>query len=160
MGLSAAKKNDERFEVDNASSAAAKYLKTQDRVFSKKTTLAENLSTSPVSDPDERKKFAVAAFKAGEGRIAEAQKLAKDDGKDPTLWEDVKKYLEAAGATPNKSNEIQAYVDKVLEYDAEFSKKSKADKTVKSGKPRKVRKLPSGGHWITIDGRHIFIEDK
>lgn len=72
----------------------------------------------------------------------------------------VKEYLESAGATPAKSKEVQEYVDKVLKFDAEFSEKSKADKTVKSGKPRKIKKLPEGGHWITLDGKHIFIEDK
>lgn len=160
MGLTTSEKNDQRFDVDNASAASAKYLKMQDKAFSKKTNLAENLSTSPIDDPAERKKFAIAAFNAGEGRIAKAQKLAKDDGNDPAQWEDVKKYLEDAGATSNKSKEIQDYVEKVLEYEAEFSKKSKSDKTVKSGNPRKVKKLPSGGHWITLHGRHIFIEDK
>jgi membrane-bound lytic murein transglycosylase MltF len=160
MGLSATKKNDERFDVDNASAAAAKYLKTQEKAFSKKTTLVGKLLTNPVSDPDERKNFSIAAFNAGEGRIAKAQKLAKEDGKDPALWKDVRKYLEAAGASSIKSKEIQEYVDKVLAYDAEFSKKSKADKSEKSGNPRKVKTPPSGGHWITLDGRHIFIEDK
>ncbi len=160
MGLTVSEKNDERFDVDNASAASAKYLKMQDKAFSKKTTLSETLSTSPIEAPVERKKFAIAAFNAGEGRIAKAQKLAKEDGKDPAIWNDVKEYLETAGATSDKSKEIQEYVDKVLEYDAEFSKKSKADKMVKSGKPRKIRKLPVGGHWITLDGNHIFIEDK
>jgi membrane-bound lytic murein transglycosylase MltF len=160
MGLATSGKNDERFDVDNASAAAAKYLKMQDSAFSKKTVLSKNLSTSPVKDSAERKKFAVAAFNAGEGRIAKAQQLAKEDGKNPASWNDVKTYLESAGATADKSKEIQEYVDKVLKYDAEFSKKSKADKTVKSGEPRKIKKLPVGGHWITLHGKHIFIEDK
>jgi membrane-bound lytic murein transglycosylase MltF len=160
MGLTIGKKNDERFDVDNASAAAAKYLKMQDSAFSKKTVLSEKLSTSPVKDSAERKKLAVAAFNAGEGRIAKAQQLAKEDGKNPASWDDVKKYLESAGATANKSKEIQEYVDNVLKYDAEFSKKSRADKTVKSGEPRAVKKLPTGGHWITLEGKHIFIEDK
>jgi membrane-bound lytic murein transglycosylase MltF len=160
MGLATGGKNDERFDVDNASAAAAKYLKMQDNAFSKKTILSKNLSTSSIEDSAERKKFAVAAYNAGEGRIAKAQQLAKEDGKDPALREDVKKYLESAGATADKSKEIQEYVDKVLKYDAEFSKKSNADKTVKSGEPRKVKELPTGGHWITLHGKHIFIEEK
>ena len=160
MGLTVSEKNDERFDVDKASAASAKYLKIHDKKFSEQTTLAGKLSTSPVEDVVEREKFVVAAFNAGEGRIAKAQTLAKQDGKNPAIWDDVKEYLESAGATPDKSKEIQEYVDKVLEYDAEFSKKSKADKTVKSGEPRKVKRLPEGGHWITLDGKHIFIEDK
>lgn len=160
MGLTVGEKNDERFDADNASAASAKYLKMHDRAFTKKTTLAGNLSTTPVEDSSERKKFAIAAFNAGEGRIAKAQKLAKESGKNPAKWDDIKEYLESAGATPAKSKEVQEYVDNVLKYDAEFSEKSKADKTVKSGTPRKIKKLPEGGHWITLDGKHIFIEDK
>jgi len=160
MGLTVSEKNDERFDIDKASAASAKYLKIHDDKFSKKTALYGKLSTRPVRDSAERKKFVVAAFNAGEGRIAKAQQLAQEDGKDPALWDDVKEYLESAGATADKSKETQEYVDKILEYDAEFSKKSKADKKVKLGEPRKVKKLPVGGHWITLDGRHIFIEDK
>ncbi len=160
MGLTVSEKNDERFDVDKASAASAKYLKIQDRIFSKKTNLSKKLSSSPVKDSTERKKFAVAAFNAGEGRVAKAQQLAKKGGKNPASWNDVKEYLESAGATADKSKETQEYVDNVLEHDVEFSKKSKADKTVKSGEPRKVKKLPVGGHWITLHGKHIFIEDK
>jgi membrane-bound lytic murein transglycosylase MltF len=109
MGLTVSEKNDERFDVDKASAASAKYLKIQDRTFSKKTILSKNLSTSPVKDSVERKKFAVAAFNAGEGRIAKAQQLAQEEGKNPALWNDVKEYLESAGATADKSKEIQEY---------------------------------------------------
>lgn len=160
LGLTVSEKNDERFDVDNASAASAKYLKMLDRYFIKKTTLSKGTSTIPVENTVERKKIAIAAFNAGEGRIAKAQKLAKENGQDPTKWNDVKSYLEAAGATPKQSKEAQEYVDKVLRYEAEFAEKSKADITVKSGKPRKVKKLPEGGHWITLGGKHIFIEDK
>ena len=86
--------------------------------------------------------------------------MKKKVNKTPAIWGDVKKYLESAGATPAKSKEIQEYVDKVVAYEAEFSKKSGADKTVKSGKPRIVKELPVGGHWITLGGKHIFIEVK
>ncbi len=160
MGLKVTVKNDERFDVDNASAASAKYLKMQDRAFSKKTLLSKDISTIPVDDPFERKNFAIAAFNAGEGRIAQAQKLAKDDGKNPAKWDNVKKFLKSAGATDGKVNEVQEYVDNVLKYEIEFTKKSEADNTVKLGRPREVKKLPKGGHWITLDGRPIFIEDK
>ncbi len=160
MGLTVTAKNDERFDVDNASAASAKYLKIHDRNFGKKTIFTKNISSIPVEDPVERKKFAIAAFNAGEGRIGRAQRFAKEAGKDPTKWNDVKEYLKSAGAPDSKVKETQEYVDKVLEHEVEFSNKSKADKTVKTGRPRKVKKLPPGGHWITLEGRHIFIEDK
>lgn len=160
MGLSVGEKNDDRFNVDNASAASAKYLKQQDKFFSERTKISENISTTAIGNSTERKKFVIAAFNAGEGRIAKAQKLTKEVGKNPTKWDDVKEYLKPAGATSSKSKEIQEYVDKVLEYELIFSKKSKADKTVKLGQPRKVKQLPDGGHWITLHGKHIFIEDK
>jgi hypothetical protein len=104
MGLTVSNKNDERFDIDNSSAAAAKYLKTQDANFSKKTTLV-------------------------------------------------------AGATSEKTKEISDYVDSVLKYESEFAEKSNADKKAKSGRPKKVRRLPTGGHRITLNGNHIFIED-
>jgi membrane-bound lytic murein transglycosylase MltF len=160
MGLTVGEKNDGRFEISNASAAAAKYLKLQDRIFEEETNITKGLSTVPIKDASERKKFSIAAYNAGEGRIAKAQALAKGEGKDPKKWDDVKEFLGAAGATPAKTKEIQQYVETVLLYDAEFSDKSKADKTLKSGKQRTIKKLPKGGHWVTIHGRHIFIEDK
>lgn len=159
MGLTVTPKNDERFDVDNASAAAAKYLKTQDAIFSKKTVLDKDLATSAVKNSSERKRFVIAAYNAGEGRIAKAQELANESGKNPAKWNDVKEYLESAGASPEKVREIIDYVDKIFEYESEFSKKSKADKKAKSGRPIKVKKLPAGGHWITLRGNHIFIQD-
>ena len=160
LGLTVTTRNDERFDADNAAAASAKYLKIHDRTFRKKTILSGTLSTTPMEDPNERKKFSLAAFNAGEGRIAKAQILAKQHGKDPTKWDDVKEYLTAAGASVTKSREIQRYVEKILEYELEFSEKSKADKAIKLGRPRKIKRLPKGGHWITLDGKHIFIEEK
>lgn len=159
MGLTVNSDNDERFDVDNASAAAAKYLKTQDANFSKATVLNKGLTTSAVKNSSERKKFVFAAYNAGEGRIARAQELANENGENAAKWNDVKKYLESAGASPEKAKEIIDYVDKILKYESEFSKKSKADKHAKSGRPKKVKKLPVGGHWITLHGNHIFIED-
>ena len=44
-GLSVSKKNDQRFDIDYASSAAARYLKDLDSMFSQKTRLSEGLDT-------------------------------------------------------------------------------------------------------------------
>ncbi|MBN1115443.1 MAG: hypothetical protein JXA66_08885 [Oligoflexia bacterium] len=68
-----------------------------------------------------------------------------------------KKYLEGAGASKKKSTEVIKYVENVLAYSKEFSKKSKADKKLKLKKPAKTGEIPKGGHWITKDGRHILI---
>ena len=64
-GLGVSKQNDQRFDIDRASSAAARYLKDLD----------------------------LGAFNAGEGRVAVAQRLAEKAGKDPQSWSDVAEYL-------------------------------------------------------------------
>jgi Ni/Co efflux regulator RcnB len=56
--------------------------------------------------------------------------------------------------------ETREYVEKVGNYEAEFQKKSKSDREAKNDKPKKMKNPPKGGHWITLDGQHIFIEDK
>ncbi len=129
------------------------------RPFKKKTTLTDDTETTPVKDPDERKKFDIAAYNAGDARIAKAQELAREAGDDPTKWDDVKKHLEDAGATNDKANEIRQYVDKVSSYEKEFREKSKADADAKFKKGKPIEHYPSGGHWVTIDGRHILIKD-
>lgn len=158
MGLTVSPKNDQRFDVDDSFAAAAKYLKTLDRSFSKKTSLGRGVKTTPVKSPSERKKFTIAAYNAGEGRIARAQKAAKHAGKNPQKWSDVEQFLEEAGASKKKAKEIRDYVEKVQKYEKEFSKKSKANKKAKFKKPKKIKSSPESGHWITLDGRHIFIE--
>lgn len=160
MGLTTGNTNDQRFDIDDASAAAAKYIKTLDDSFGKSTRLSKGLKTTAIQEPRERKKFAIASYNAGEGRIAKAQQKAKASGKDPCKWDDEKQYLKAAGATVEKTKEIQDYVEKVLKYEEEFAKKSKSDKSAKMGKAKQIKKLPEGGHWITLHGKHIFVEDK
>lgn len=89
------------------------------------------MKSIPITSSRERRKFDIAAFNGGEGRIAKAQAQAKKDGRNPKKWDDVKNYLKAAGANPAKVKEIQNYVDLVLEYLKEFLEKSKADRNIK-----------------------------
>jgi soluble lytic murein transglycosylase-like protein len=69
------------------------YLRYLDGVFTRRAQLARGLATVPVADTGERKLFAVAAFNAGEGRVARAQALAAAHGGDPTRFADVRPYL-------------------------------------------------------------------
>jgi hypothetical protein len=61
--------------------------------------------------------------------------------------------------TVNTLEETRAYVEMVPLYEAEFSKKSPAKKTLKEKGVRKGRYLCTEGHWVTIDDRPVFICD-
>jgi len=158
-GLVVSKKNDQRFDIDYASIAAARYLKDLDRIFGKRSVLSEGRTTSPVRDVLERKKFVLAAYNDGEGQIARAQYLAQEAGKDPANWNDVQQFLEQAGNTSAKAGETRQYVDGVPKNETEFADKSLADKKAKDKKIGKSKGLCVNGHWITKDHHHIFICD-
>lgn len=147
-GLIVSKQNDQRFDIDHASSAAARYLKDLNTMFGKRTTLGEGLRTIPVKSVTERKKFVLGAFNAGEGRIAGAQRLAEKTGRNPQVWSDVTKYL---------PKETQDYVEAVPLYEVEFSQKSPANKRMKEKGVRKGEYRCTEGHWVTIDDRPVFI---
>ena len=149
-GLHISKKNDQRFDIDYASSAAARYLKDLDTFFSKTTTLIKGSTTVAVNDPLERKKFVLGAFNAGQRRLASAQHLAEKAGENPRLWSDVEKYL---------TDETRHYIPKVLSYEDEFAVKSPLNKTVKQKATRGRKYRCTEGHWRTIDGRSVFICD-
>lgn len=155
-GLTVSKDNDQRFDIDYASSAAARYLKDLNTFFGKKTNLGIGFDTVAVHDISERKKFVLAAYNAGEGRIARAQRLAEKAGKNPELWADVAEFLKAAGADADKVIETRGYVEKVPSYEAEFAIKSPADKEMKHKEPKKEYRCTEG-HWRTIDDRKVFI---
>jgi len=158
-GLTVTKDNDQRFDIDYASDAAARYLKDLYRFFGNGTSLGVGKVTIPVADPAERKKFALAAYNGGEGRIAGAQRQAWEADNNPSLWETVKEFLEAANATTEKAKEIRNYVPKVMAYEIEFDEKSPADKDATKKEPKKIEFECTDGHWITKDGKKIMICD-
>jgi len=155
MGITVNKSGDQRFDLDESSGAAARYLNVLDHNFRKDSTVFGNLKTTGISNPDERLKFTLGAYNGGAKAIAEAQQRALEDGKNPTKWDEVKNYL----GDSKKAKEIRGYVEKVLKYSKEFSKKSKIIAKRKR-KPKKGSNTPIGWHWITIHGRHILVRDK
>ncbi len=156
-GLIVTKENDQRFDIDYASIAAARYLKDLNTMYGKPTKLAEGRVTIPIESILERKKFVLAAYNLGEGRMAYAQELAQEAGKDATNWDEVQVYLEAAGATKKQAKDGRNYVIDVLKNEDEFALKSNADKKVKNKRPGKTKGSCTKGHWITKDHHHIFI---
>jgi membrane-bound lytic murein transglycosylase MltF len=156
-GLAVSKENDQRFDIDYASIAAARYLKDIDYGFSKETILTAKVQTVPVADPVEREKFDLAAYNAGPTPIAKAQQLAQKAGKSPAIWDDVKTFLKAAGVKADKIIEISDYVSKTLKYQDEFAKKSPADASAKDRKIVKPKIQCTKGRWITKNRHHIFI---
>jgi len=157
QGLITNPKNDQRFDIDEASISAAKQLKALDNYFSKKTNLGSGIFTIAISNKAVREIFTIAAYNIGQGRVAQAQALAKAAGKNPANWKDVQEFLIAAGAKAEQAKEVIEYVKKVLEYKKEFEKKSEANKKLKD-KDLKEGKLDKGGHWVTIDDRPVLIK--
>lgn len=156
-GLSVSKHNDQRFDIDYAASAAARYLKDLNTMFSKKAEDPKGTKSIPVSNAAERYKFVLGAYSGGPGRVAGAQHLAEQAGKNPRFWADVQGFLEAAGSTPFAANETRRYVEQVPLYEAEFAVKSPANKNLKRKVPRTGERLCKDGHWRTIDDRPVFI---
>ncbi len=86
------------------------YLRYLSRVFARRTVLADSgLTTTPIGNPVERWRFAIAAYNAGEGRVAAAQRRAEELGKDPTRFNDVRPFLPPI---------TRRYVDKVIAFGA------------------------------------------
>jgi|GEM_PF-2028070 len=93
------------FNLSQNIQIGVRYMKYLENIFSEKTILSKNLSTIAVKNPSERKQFFIAAYNAGEGRVAMAQKMAKQKGKDPEIFKNIETYLPKA---------TRLYVRKVL----------------------------------------------
>jgi hypothetical protein len=162
QGLITNPKNDQRFDIDEASIGAAKQLKKLDTYFSKKTKLTNNIFTIGISDNATREIFTIASYNIGQCRIAKAQALAKEASKDPKNWNDVQEFLIPAGANKTQAKEVTQYVTKVLEYKKGFEKKSQANKKSKDkklkNKASKASKSGNDGHWVTINDKPVLIK--
>jgi len=69
------------------------YLKYLHDIFSTPTQLPNDLRTTPAADAVSLEQFAVAAFNAGEGRVASAQTRSEMLGKDPSFYDQVAPLL-------------------------------------------------------------------
>ena len=158
-GLHVSKENDQRFDIDYAASAAARYLKDINSLFSKTPTMSKPSTPIAVKDSRERYKFVLGAYNGGPTRVAEAQHRAEKAGKNPQLWTDVEEFLESGNTKKSTADRMRQYVEKVPLHEAEFAIKSPADKKTKSKEPRKGKYRCANGHWRTIDDRPVFICD-
>ena len=79
-----------------------------------------------IADAGERRLFAVAAFNAGEGRVAQAQAKAAARGGDPTRFADVRPFLPPI---------TQGYVARV----AAYAGRRRADRDARVG-PRRAQR--------------------
>ena len=76
-------------------------------IFDRGASLGGAVRTLAVNDPRERSRFAVAAYNAGEGRVAHAQEQAVALRRDPTRFESIRAFLPRI---------TQRYVDRVMRY--------------------------------------------
>lgn len=90
------------------------YLRYLHDLFSKESDLPNKLRTSAAANSSSLEKLAVAAFNAGEGRVASAQQRALQAGQDPSVYEAVEPYL------PESTRE---YVQKVMRGKRDFETK-------------------------------------
>jgi len=88
------------------------YLRHLHEIFSKATLLPNELTTKAAANSTSLEKLAVAAFNAGEGRVASAQQRAEKAGKNPAEFAQVEPYL------PDSTRE---YVNRVLSRRQDFA---------------------------------------
>lgn len=81
------------------------YLRHLHEIFAQQSELPNNTRTEAAANSSSLEKLAVAAFNAGEGRVAAAQERAKANGFNPTEYSQVAAYL------PETTRE---YVERVM----------------------------------------------
>lgn len=89
------------------------YLRRLHDIFSRGAALPNNTKAVPAANSSSLEKLAVAAFNAGEGRVAWAQGRAARAGFNPSYYEQVKPYL------PESTRQ---YVERVMQRKGQFEK--------------------------------------
>lgn len=87
------------------------YLRRLHETFSSEQNLPNDLNTTAAENSASLEKLAVAAFNAGEGRVASAQARARLQGLNPGLYENIESYL------PDSTKE---YVSRVMTLKTQF----------------------------------------
>jgi len=87
------------------------YLRRLHDLFSRDSDLPNKSRTVAAANSASLEKLAVAAFNAGEGRVASAQGRAGQAGLNPAVYEQVRSYL---------PDSTQEYVEKVMRYKGDF----------------------------------------
>jgi len=82
-------------------------------LFSEATPLSSSAKTTAAANTASLERLVVAAFNAGEGRVARAQQLATQAGKDASHYEAVAPYLPET---------TQRYVKRVIEFEKQENK--------------------------------------
>ena len=81
------------FNPDQNVQLGVNYLRRLMDSFNAETALSNNMTTFAAANSSSLEKLAVAAFNAGEGRVASAQRRAMQAGMNPTEYEQVADYL-------------------------------------------------------------------
>lgn len=109
------------FDAEQNVRLGVSYLRQLHEIFSNQTTLTNGLSTTAAANSATLEKLAVAAFNAGQGRVASAQERARDAGRDATQYEQVEEYLPKS---------TQEYVRRVLQnkrvFEAHFAQPTRS----------------------------------
>jgi len=100
------------FNPEQNTQIGVSYLRHLHDIFSQSTDLRPGLSTVSAANSSSLEKLAVAAFNAGEGRVASAQQSALKAGRDPSNYEHVAPYLPTI---------TQSYVERVISARARFA---------------------------------------
>lgn len=87
------------------------YLRYLHDLFSRDSELNNKVTTKAAANSSSLEKLAVAAFNAGEGRVAAAQSRAERDGKNPAQYEQVAAYLPES---------TQEYVQRIIAAKARY----------------------------------------
>ena len=99
------------FDVSQNIDLGVGYLRRLHDIFSRGAELPNNIVAHAAANSSSLEKLAVAAYNAGEGRVAAAQARAKRAGMDPSEYDNIKAYLPES---------TQDYVDRVIASKTEF----------------------------------------